>query len=52
MVRFLEYAVPRSLYVLLALAAIWGSLSWGPWLSLPLSVVMLHLAEILQKLAS
>src|SRR5215217_8040690 len=42
MAGFLGYAVLRSLYVLLALAAIWGSLLWGPWLSLPLAVAMLR----------
>jgi hypothetical protein len=49
MVRFLGYAVLRSLYVLLALAAIWGSLLWGPWLSLPLAVVMLHLVAYVER---
>jgi len=49
MVRFLGYAVLRSLYVLLALAAIWGSLLWGPWLSLPLAVVMLHLVTYVER---
>ncbi|HEY4590972.1 MAG TPA: hypothetical protein VIJ61_01110, partial [Thermoanaerobaculia bacterium] len=49
MVRFLGYAVLRSLYVLLALGAIWGSLLWGPWLSLPLAVVMLHLVTYVER---
>jgi len=35
MITFLRYAFLRSLYPLLALGAIWGSLLWGPWLSLP-----------------
>ncbi len=49
MVRFLSYAVLRSLYPLLALGAIWGSLLWGPWLSLPLAIVMLHLGTYVER---
>jgi beta-carotene hydroxylase len=49
MVRFVCYAVLRSLYALLALAGIWGSLLWGPWLSLPLAIVMLHLATYVER---
>jgi len=41
--RYLRYAALRSLYPLLALGGIWGSLAWGPWVSLPLAVTMLHL---------
>lgn len=49
MLTFLRYAVLRSLYVLLALGAIWGSLLWGPWLSLPLAIVMLHLVTYVER---
>lgn len=49
MIGFLGYAVLRSLYPLLALAAIWGSLLWGPWLSLPLALVMLHLVTYVER---
>lgn len=49
MVRFLRYAVLRSLYPLLALAAIWGSLLWGSWLSLPLAILMLHLVTYVER---
>lgn len=49
MVRFLRYAVLRSLYPLLALAAIWGSLLWGPWLSLPLAILFLHLVTYVER---
>ena len=49
MIRFLRYAAFRSLYVLLALGAIWGSLLWGPWLSLPLAIVMLHLVTWIER---
>jgi len=41
--HFLRWAVLRSLYPLLGLGAIWGSLAWGPWLSFPLALLMLHL---------
>jgi fatty acid desaturase len=44
MLRLLRYAPLRSIYPLLALAAIWGSLAWGAWLSLPLAILGLHLA--------
>jgi fatty acid desaturase len=49
MIRFLRYAAFRSLYVLLALGAIWGSLLWGPWLSLPLAIAMLHLVTYIER---
>jgi fatty acid desaturase len=49
LLRFLRYSALRSLYPLLALAAIWGSLLWGPWLSLPLAVAMLRLATYVER---
>jgi len=42
MLRFLRYALSRSLYPLLALAAIWASPLWGPWISFPLAIAALH----------
>ena len=49
MLRFLRYAALRSLYPLLALAGIWGSLAWGPWLSFPLALALLHLTTWLER---
>lgn len=49
MLHLLRYACWRSLYPLLSLAAIWASLGWGPWISFPLAVAMLHLVTHLER---
>ncbi len=49
MAGFLRYAVLRSLYVILALGAIWGSLLWGAWLALPLAILSLHLVTYVER---
>ncbi|HUO85884.1 MAG TPA: hypothetical protein VM617_00720 [Thermoanaerobaculia bacterium] len=49
MLGFLRYAALRSLYPLLALAGIWGSLLWGPWLSFPLALALLHLTTWFER---
>ena len=49
MLRFLRYAALRSIYPLLALAGIWGALVWGPWLSFPLALALLHLTTWLER---
>jgi fatty acid desaturase len=47
--RFARYAVLRSIYPLLAFAAVWGSLAWGPWAALPLGIFMLHAVTWLER---